>query len=1588
MASLLGWLDDRKDDIVNAFDGNDNKAKPPTPPNQKDNRNVAQKAWDQVNPFDSGKSWNNPNQQQNRQQSNPVQDAFNSVTQQTTDYMNRGADAARDSVNAISDTAGNAFDQANQTVDQSMDQVSNGLDTLEDTRRNTVNRAADTVDQATDSVWDTTTDYFEPSSEDTRVRDVVRETPGAAADVAEGVKDIGTEYLFPGVTKFANTTSAAGQGLKDISNIGYQSVFGSNEDVQNAVQEAEKNLQQNLDPNSGLGGQGTFFDGRNDPALQGDMGEFAKTTAGAGLQVSGETVPVGRGVKWASRAAAPLKQKIARAGTEGAVGAGMFSTGRQLAEQGSVDPAQVAIESVAGGTIGGSIPVGAAGAKAGAKAARSAASGAGDVASRAARSMGDLGEDGFISLNPAVRELDDHIKRLEASKQKATSDAEVNRINKAIDKAIEERAKITQGGYVKMPGKNKPESEQLVDDYADILKSMDDDAEGGIILQQEQDYGPPTYTRASEHSKFYRDYHSKFGRPPSKEAWRNEARRQLEKGEAGFGASDDYKALVQKETTPRQPPAVSDEARAPKQQEAMGINDQRAPSQVPVKQRGGSKRPGVDANPIDKVTSRYINQDSQPNDISNYAKGFKDFYRNTRRFAASLGDDFKNTVEKNIIEPLDTAKNANIQMQRTALDDLEKNVVENLGIKPNSKKSRAVQQYGEGNRNYDSLVEEFGQEQADQIVEADKFFRSRYDRFIDLMNEQKKRIYGSNTDKLVPKRDNYYRHFREMNEGIGGLRNVFESPSGVDPDLAGISDFSQPKTKWASIAQRRKGNKTKEDAVRGYLDYLRQASHAINMDPQTARVRKFRQQVADMFPEGDPRRERVSNFSEFLNDFANDMAGKTNPMDRTTQKYIPGGRKGFRAMDWLNRRVKANVILGNAASTMAQTANLPQGLADAGESSAARGLRRSINDIFTNKGAFKDSKFLGERYFNDFDRFDTGVFEKGRNAAGKMIQAGDRVGTHWIWNAQYEKGLKNGMSHGKAVKFADNRTRDAVGGRGVGEVPVAQKSRLGQMIYPFQYEVQNLWHNMGDWRKRGSKAARQGSDEVKEGSFAKKFGAYSVLSFLANGITEQVRGSGVSFDPVRGVLDAAAAYSDADSEENIQEIIKNAEENGEQLTREEAKQKANTSGIAQAVGRLGGEVLSNVVGGQTIASMYDEYGQGFTGQQIEKLTGDTMTREELFGDADPTRFGTGPVAFKAVREPLTSLIPPFGGNQLRKTTEGLGAYAKGFSETDSGEVRFPIDKDPVNAVQSALFGQYATNQARDYFDNERTTLGSNQSREFKALPSQDQQKNFISSIWQNREADQAGASGAGGSDVSKEFAQSSGKYEDFKKAWNLDVQPDQSHDGRFGSLIEANTTSEKINNARALYRGDEQYRDLPQWVKDQYYQEAGVTKDQIGRDIAAEYEVSDKADFLEQELSDVPPNQRSSVIIQEYLKPTISGNHFASYGTLDELSKKGVIPEDEAETLKDLEWNEDKGQFVLDTGSGSGGGGSGGDMPVGNIDTHLSTASGAQVPQTDTYNSGSSRPSAPVYKPPRMGSYSLSDTRIPRAPISVREGIR
>jgi hypothetical protein len=109
--------------------------------------------------------------------------------------------------------------------------------------------------------------------------------------------------------------------------------------------------------------------------------------------------------------------------------------------------------------------------------------------------------------------------------------------------------------------------------------------------------------------------------------------------------------------------------------------------------------------------------------------------------------------------------------------------------------------------------------------------------------------------------------------------------------------------------------------------------------------------------------------------------------------------------------------------------------------------------------------------------------------------------------------------------------------------------------------------------------------------------------------------------------------------------------------------------------------------------------------------------EELVKGVD--QYGNEKSRWDTLLETAPYYLLPGGYGQIKKTKAGLDMFDDDLpisgSYTDSGNLRFPVEENFWNVAQAGLFGQYASSNARDYFDQGRSALNPNQQREFAAL---------------------------------------------------------------------------------------------------------------------------------------------------------------------------------------------------------------------------------------------------------------------------------
>lgn len=645
-----------------------------------------------------------------------------------------------------------------------------------------------------------------------------------------------------------------------------------------------------------------------------------------------------------------------------------------------------------------------------------------------------------------------------------------------------------------------------------------------------------------------------------------------------------------------------------------------------------------------------------------------------RNFYDVMGKKDGGRLYHSYIEPI---FNHNAQMQNDISSYNEK-----IGkLKLNDKESTAVQMFGEYKYNPETLVtgmevDEFitkNKLDHKKIENAVEVFRSTYDELIERVNETLK----SQGYKEIEYRKGYFPHFVEegaktkFGKVLEKMGWKFKDDS-VPTDIAGITDTFKPGKVWNRNAQQRKGKYTDFNALKGFDNYVRGAMETIYFTEDIQKLRALENEIryqhsekgvqtqideilSDTSIDFEERQEKIdkiftkyktplNNLVSEIRDYTNSIANKKSILDRTMEQAT--NRKVYSVMQNISSRLSANMVGLNLSSAITNFIPITQATSQVKSKYLLKGLRESIKNQVVADNFESKSVFLTSR-LNEADKLFKTRLEKFSEKANFMFEGIDSITANTIVRGKYYENIANGMSEYNAMRNADEFARDLMAGRTKGEMPTIfnSKNPFVKLFTSFQLEVNNQYQYMF------KDLPRDLADEPKKkliAAFAKMFfGAW-----IYNQLTEKVVGRKAAFSPA----DTIKEIYDTSTDKNLK-INEKSSNILEKLT-----QDVPFVGSLVGGGRL---PISSVANPLNVIK-----GESTVGDEAKKL--------------------------------LYYTVLPFGGGQLKKTTEGASMYVndkkiKG-SYTNKGKLRFEAKKDVGSVAQNLLFGQYSSKEAREYFD--------------------------------------------------------------------------------------------------------------------------------------------------------------------------------------------------------------------------------------------------------------------------------------------------
>ena len=639
--------------------------------------------------------------------------------------------------------------------------------------------------------------------------------------------------------------------------------------------------------------------------------------------------------------------------------------------------------------------------------------------------------------------------------------------------------------------------------------------------------------------------------------------------------------------------------------------------------------------------------------------------------------------------------------EKIRFQNKERAEIKALGIKARSKESAAVQKYGEKQWTNEQTGETlpYGDKELasefpnvvtqKKIKQASKIIRQKYDNYLDTTNK----VLTSLGYDAIPKRNDYMRHFQELNDifsRVGIPYNYNEMTANDLPtDINGLTaDFSPSKNFFASALQR-KGNKTKYDAITGIDGYLEGIGNLIYHTEDIQRLRAYEQYIRDTYGENHgydnletlsdeekvARIEKIqdnhlSNYASWLHEYTNTLAGKKALIDRSIEGLA--GRKIYSFLNTTKSQVSRNMIGFNIGSALTNVIAGVQTLAKTNKLASIKGLADTIKNTFSKDGFVEKNNFLTSRFGSE--RLSKNLWQRIGDAGFVFMQGTDYFVSNFVVRSKYNelkaKGYTDQQAHVEAGKYASRLMSD----RSQGATANIYNSQMLGLLTQFQNEVNNQVYSMFYDTYHESRESAQGNALKTAAGMTFTLGQLAVFTHIFGAGFEAMAGYNPTFDIIGMLMKGFGFDDDEDSEDTT------------------------LDNVSQAFGDLIDALpyINILTGGGRIP-----ISEAFTGvsDTFKALTGG---KDEYGQDVEWSD------AWKSIKESAPYFLLPSGYSQIKKTTKGLGMYDEDLpiagSYTDSGNLRYTVEDDTWSKIQAGIFGQWANQSAQDYIESEFKTI--------------------------------------------------------------------------------------------------------------------------------------------------------------------------------------------------------------------------------------------------------------------------------------------
>lgn len=576
--------------------------------------------------------------------------------------------------------------------------------------------------------------------------------------------------------------------------------------------------------------------------------------------------------------------------------------------------------------------------------------------------------------------------------------------------------------------------------------------------------------------------------------------------------------------------------------------------------------------------------------------------------------------------------------------------------------------------------------------------------------------------RLIRRADYMHHTMKEESQGfVERVKNAWTGTAGeIPPELVGKTDVTKPKTGHAKFMDKRRGIDSKADAVGSMLSYIEQAERKLAYDPFIAHLSYVERLVEEAAQDEYEATGAVNanDFKRFIHEWRNDIAGKSNPIDRAFSDSNILPRNLYETLQALGGRANANAVLFNFGSAAVQASNIVNAATYVtnvkdwltGAYMFARMEYSDAADAQQLREIYQQSTFMTQRYGMELQGDPRNNDSKLKRFATAMMGALDELAGKWMWFSAYnqyneKRAADVGHTYTNAIEYADDITRRSVAGRGIGERPFTLTSKFVNTAAPFQLEIANTMQNIGE---QFGKKNLKGLTLFALTTYAMNLGFKALFG------TKKL-----PWDVIDMLVSAVTDGFDDDDDEEV--------------------------GVGTKALRTGRNILQGT-GGMFLESI--PFNSVVLGQLSQNATG-------ILGDYAPETFGSSSLGYGTLLDTAVSagklaahglngnwsnfdvfwtdflensdwlkMVLPYGGTQAQRSLKGIDAAVRGYSQklNSDGELEAQFAVNGFfDALRSATLGKWATAGGRAYLAGETKKLTAEETAELKAsdLPAKD-----------------------------------------------------------------------------------------------------------------------------------------------------------------------------------------------------------------------------------------------------------------------------